>query len=139
MANAANLGGDIRHPEISASASHPAASGGEPFARAVGAGVTDATWIWPAFETLHFIGLCLLFGIAALGDFRMLGIIRAVPFRGLHRLLPWGVLEFGVNLLTRRSVLRCRSWPVRSQSALSVEDHPHSARWSKPALLYDFR
>jgi uncharacterized membrane protein len=101
MANAANVGGEIRHPEISVSASPAAAtSGGMPFARAVGAAVTDATWIWPACETLHFIGLCLLFGIAALVDFRMLGMMRAVPFRALHRMLPWGVLGFGVNLLT---------------------------------------
>jgi uncharacterized membrane protein len=106
MANAANLGGDIRHPEVRAPGTAAAATaavppaGDPPFARAVGEFVTDATWIWPSCETLHFIGLCLLFGITAMVDLRVLGMMRAVPFQALHRLLPWGVLGFGVNLVT---------------------------------------
>lgn len=105
MANAANLGGDIRHPEIRApealaTAAAPTPAGDPPFARAVGMAVTDATWIWPTCETLHFIGLCLLFGITAIVDFRVLGLLRGVPFQAVHRLLPWGVLGFGVNLVT---------------------------------------
>ncbi len=103
MANAANLGGDIRHPEVRAPGTAVAAvppAGDPPFARAVGEMVTGTTWIWPSCETLHFIGLCLLFGITALVDFRMLGLVRGVPFQALHRLLPWGVLGFGVNLFT---------------------------------------
>jgi uncharacterized membrane protein len=101
MANTANVGGDIRHPEIGATAGAPASSqADEPFARAVGAAVTGETWIWPSCETLHFIGLCLLFGITALVDLRMLGLLKGVPFQALHRLLPWGVLGFGVNLVT---------------------------------------
>jgi uncharacterized membrane protein len=100
MANASNLGGDIRHPEIRAAVSDPPAASAMPFARAVGAAVTGATWIWPSCETLHFIGLCLLFGIAAIVDLRVLGVIKGVSFQAVHRLLPWGVLGFGVNLIT---------------------------------------
>jgi uncharacterized membrane protein len=100
MAQAANLGGHIRHPEIGAPALLPAANGAQPFARAVGAAVTGATWIWPTCETLHFIGLCLLFGITAIVDLRVLGLLKGVPFQALHRLLPWGVLGFGVNLVS---------------------------------------
>ncbi|HLI86358.1 MAG TPA: hypothetical protein VKV17_20785 [Bryobacteraceae bacterium] len=101
MARAANLGGDIRHPEIrGATLSMPPHSAGAslPFARAVGATVTGATWIWPTCETLHFIGLSLLFGITAMVDLRVLGWMKPVSFQALHRLLPWGVLGFGVNL-----------------------------------------
>jgi uncharacterized membrane protein len=100
MAQAANLGGDIHHPEIGAPAFPPTATGAQPFARALGAAVTGATWIWPTCETLHFIGLCLLFGITALVDLRVLSFIKGVSFPALHRLLPWGVLGFGVNLFS---------------------------------------
>jgi uncharacterized membrane protein len=30
----------------------------------------------------------------------MLGIIKNVPFVALHRLLPWGMLGFGINTVT---------------------------------------
>jgi hypothetical protein len=97
MAQAANLGGEIRHPEIR---TEEAGTPGSPLGRELGAFVTSVTWVWPACETLHFIGLGLLFGVAALVDLRMLGVIRRVPFAALHRLLPWGILGFGVNLIT---------------------------------------
>ncbi len=30
----------------------------------------------------------------------MLGMMKSIPFTALHRLLPWGVLGFGINLIT---------------------------------------
>jgi uncharacterized membrane protein len=99
MAQAANIGGEIRHPEIRDPA--PAAQvNGQPLARAVGAFVVGQRWVWAACETLHFVGLCLLFGVASLVDFRMLGMMKVVSFSALHRILPWGVLGFGINLIT---------------------------------------
>ncbi|HEY2843456.1 MAG TPA: hypothetical protein VGJ09_07405 [Bryobacteraceae bacterium] len=99
MAQAANIGGEIRHPEIRDPG--PAAQvNGVPLGRAVGSFVVAKTWVWATCETLHFIGLCLLFGVASLVDFRMLGMMKSVPFTALHRLLPWGVLGFGINMIT---------------------------------------
>jgi len=102
MAQAANIGGEIRHPEIMSAqeAAAAQAAGEQPLARAVGSFVVAKTWVWATCETLHFIGLCLLFGIASLVDLRVLGIIKGVSFRALHRLLPWAVLGFGINLIT---------------------------------------
>ncbi|PWT97377.1 MAG: hypothetical protein C5B51_31440 [Terriglobia bacterium] len=102
MARTSNLGGQIRHPEVrdtelTAAGVMPAE---QSFARKVGEWVAGGGWAFPACETLHFIGLCLLSGIAAIVDLRMLGLIRGVSFRALHRLLPWGILGFGVNLVT---------------------------------------
>jgi uncharacterized membrane protein len=104
MARASNAGGEIRHPEIrsapqTATASLETASE-VPFAREVGLFVMKHTWIWPTCETLHFIGLSLLFGITAVVDLRVLGMMKGAPFAELHRLLPWGVMGFGVNLVT---------------------------------------
>jgi len=104
MARASSAGGEIRHPEIrsapeTATASLETASE-VPFARRVGSFVMKHTWIWPTCETLHFIGLSLLFGITAIVDFRVLGMMKGASFAALHRLLPWGVLGFGINLVT---------------------------------------
>ena len=72
----------------------------QPLARAVGSFVIAKTWVWATCETLHFVGLCLLFGVASLVDLRMMGMMKAIPFRALHKLLPWGVLGFGLNMIT---------------------------------------
>lgn len=102
MAQAANIGGEIRHPEIreALKAEAAQAAGQQPLGRAVGSFVIDKTWVWATCETLHFLGLCLLFGIASFVDLRMLGMMKSIPYTALHRLLPWGVLGFGLNTIT---------------------------------------
>ena len=100
MSQAANIGGEIRHPEIRDPQATTAQIGGQPLGRAVGSWVISKTWIWAASETLHFIGLCLLFGIASLVDLRILGLMKGISFSALHRLLPWAVMGFGINLIT---------------------------------------
>ena len=62
--------------------------------------MVNLKWGWPASETIHFVGLCLLFGVVLLVDLRMLGFLKGIPYSTLHRLLPWGVLGFGVNVVT---------------------------------------
>jgi hypothetical protein len=97
MARASNLGGEIRHGEIRAEQRIVARDG---LARTVGSFVTDTRWMWPTCETLHFIGLSLLIGVAFLVDLRVLGVVKGVSFASLHRLLPWAALGFGVNVIT---------------------------------------
>jgi hypothetical protein len=57
-------------------------------------------WVWPAAETLHFIGLAMLLGVIVLMDLRMLGVAKRVPFAPLHRLLPWAIAGFVICLST---------------------------------------
>ena len=71
-----------------------------PLARVIGEGMVNLKWGWPASETVHFIGLSLLFGVVLLVDLRMLGFMKGIPYSTLHRLLPWGVIGFGVNVVT---------------------------------------
>lgn len=97
MARASNLGGEIRHGEIRAEQGIVAP---DALARTVGSFVTDTRWMWPTCETLHFIGLSLLMGVAFLVDLRVLGVVKGVSFASLHRLLPWAALGFGVNVIT---------------------------------------
>jgi len=105
MARTATMGGEIRHPEIllsgEAAAEVPPISGPEWLtARFIFAFVNDHTWLWPAMETLHFIGLWLLFGVLLIVNLRMLGMMAQVSYAALHRLLPWAVLGLGINIVT---------------------------------------
>jgi uncharacterized membrane protein len=98
MSKAANMGGDIRHPEIR---DGQFTAGDPPFSRELGAALGGGVpWGWAASETVHFIGLCLLFGIVLLVDLRVLGLMKGLSFAKLHRLLPWAILGFGLNLFT---------------------------------------
>jgi hypothetical protein len=69
-------------------------------ARSIGLYVTGRTWVWPTCETLHFVGLCMLFTVVVIVDLRMLGMIRAVPYSAVYQLLPIGMLGFAINLVT---------------------------------------
>jgi uncharacterized membrane protein len=103
MARAATLGGEIHHPEIRADLSAGAAPAGDP-ERFVTTRISDfmvnSTWGWPACETVHFLGLSLTFGVLLAVNLRILGVMRQVAFKDVHRLLPWGMLGFGANLIT---------------------------------------
>jgi hypothetical protein len=100
MARAANIGGQIRHPEIMAAGS-PAYAPSWPSPAAMGAAlVLDNPWVWPICEVLHFVGLCLLFGVMLLVNLRMLGFIRGVALADVNRLLPWAMAGLGINIIT---------------------------------------
>jgi len=62
--------------------------------------VIDQGWIWPTFEILHYFGLTLLICSVGLFDLRVLGMARSISPMALHRLIPWGVAGFAINLLT---------------------------------------
>ena len=101
MARAADLGGEIRHPEIlSAGAAAPAGDPERFLTTAISMYMVDSPWAWPAAETVHFLGLCLSFGVLLAVNLRILGVMKNVAFADLHRLLPWGMLGFGANLIT---------------------------------------
>ena len=98
VARAANIGGEIRHPEVR-TAAVPATTG-PTLGRSIARYVNDEPWTWIASETLHFVGLSLLIGVVVLIDLRVLGVMKAIPFAALERLLPWAALGFGLNIAT---------------------------------------
>src|SRR4029079_16571272 len=55
------------------------------------------TWLWPASESLHFIGLCMLIGGAGLCDLRLLGMFRGLAIRHVKALMPWAIAGFLIN------------------------------------------
>lgn len=60
-------------------------------------GFMRTRWGWPAMESVHFMGLTLLFGSIAAWDLRLLGVARSVPIVAFHRLVPFAVLGFAIN------------------------------------------
>ena len=100
MARAANIGGQIRHPEIVA-AGAAASAPSWPSPAAMGAAfVLDHPWVWPICEVFHFVGLCLLFGVTLLVNLRLVGFISGFPLAEVTRLLPWAVAGLGINIVT---------------------------------------
>ncbi len=97
----ANIGGEIRHPEITASgASAPEGDPKRFMAYAIGQVAVYSPWAWPAAEAVHFLGLSLSIGVLLAINLRILGAMKRIPFDDVHRLLPWGMLGFGANLIT---------------------------------------
>ena len=58
------------------------------------------SWLWPACESLHFLGLCVLIGGAGLLDLRLMGFFRGVALRDVKAFMPWAISGFAVNLVT---------------------------------------
>jgi uncharacterized membrane protein len=98
VSRAANLGGEISHPEIRVTKDAPA--GELTVARTIGNFVRDTSWLWPTLETLHFIGLTLLIGVMLLVNLRMLGAMPQLSLGAIDRLLPWAVLGLGINVIS---------------------------------------
>jgi hypothetical protein len=97
MARAANIGGEIRHPEIAST--EPATTLFGPTSDTIASFVINYAWVWPASETLHFIGLGFLFTVVIV-NLRLLGVMKNSSFDALHRLLPWAMLGFVMNSIT---------------------------------------
>ena len=56
--------------------------------------------VWTTSETLHFMGLCLLFGTVLVLNLRMLGMMKSIAFADMYALLPMGIVGFVINLVT---------------------------------------
>ena len=97
MARAANIGGELRHPEIRAAAESTVWPQAAVMAKAF---VIDNPWAWPAAEVFHFIGLCMIFGTVLVINLRLLGVISHVSFESVYRLLPWGIAGFIINFIS---------------------------------------
>ncbi len=71
-------------------------------ATALGQLVRDSLWLFPAIESVHLLGLCLLGGSLLVVDLRMLGFgLRRQPIAQLARdVRPWLVASVLVMFLT---------------------------------------
>jgi hypothetical protein len=84
MSSAANVGSEIRHPEIVSGADTVPATEGLFAPHWLGSDFITKyqyshPWAWKTLETIHFMGLCLLFGVVVVGNMRLLGWMRDAP------------------------------------------------------------
>ena len=64
-------------------------------ASGLGQAMRQWLWLYPAVETVHIVGIALLFGSIAVLDLRLLGVGRSIPARRLARhILPWTAASF---------------------------------------------
>jgi hypothetical protein len=75
----------------------PAPSGALGALEASGLGQAMRQWLWlyPTVETVHLVGIGLLFGSIAVFDLRLLGFSRSISVKQLARhVLPWSAAAF---------------------------------------------
>ena len=60
----------------------------------------NSAWGWPTIESIHFIALSTLLATVGLFDLRALGVAKQIPMPELHRLIPFGVGAYLVNIVT---------------------------------------
>jgi hypothetical protein len=66
------------------------------------ASLRDSTWLFPAVETVHLIGIVLLVGSTSVLDLRLLGLtLQGTSIAKLtNRVLPWAWIGFAIQLVT---------------------------------------
>jgi hypothetical protein len=80
----------------------------------------DYAWSWVIAETLHFTGMCLLFGPIIIMDLRLLGFDRlTVPAAAVHTLIPLTLTGFAINLIT--GIAFCFGNPYRYALNISFQ------------------
>jgi uncharacterized membrane protein len=108
MARTGNTGGEIGHSEVRASQEAMPTEGAvgsivhlfEPMPWKFTEAMTYNKWWWAFMMDLHFLGLVLLIGTVGAIDLRIMGFARQLPLEPLHRLVPWALAGFGINLVT---------------------------------------
>ncbi|MDR2213375.1 MAG: hypothetical protein LBE21_07105 [Pseudomonadales bacterium] len=62
--------------------------------------MVETFWLFPLCETLHFLGLIVLFGALSVIDFRVLGVAKFVNMKASMAFIPVALIGFAVNFIT---------------------------------------
>jgi len=57
-------------------------------------------WLFGLCETLHFMGLCVLFGALIIVDVRLLGFFKQLPVKAVLPFIQYAIIGFLINLTT---------------------------------------
>ncbi|MDT8397373.1 MAG: hypothetical protein RQ899_02020 [Pseudomonadales bacterium] len=66
----------------------------------VGVQMRGIYWLWPMMETLHFIGLIIMFGVLMVIDLRVVGVAKFIPMKEAMKFIPVALAAFSINLLS---------------------------------------
>jgi len=97
MAEAGHEGGFITHEEIRGAEELAATNDNVGRTVNIENGFNSMLFSFPAMETLHFLGMGMVFGTVLFVTLRVLGMAKTVPFSAVHRLLPLGLIGLFIN------------------------------------------
>ena len=66
----------------------------------VGEITRNVPWVFSVCETLHFIGLSILFAALLVMDLRLLGFLPQISIKTALKMIPVAIVGFVINLLT---------------------------------------
>jgi len=108
LAETGHRGGQINHPEIRAAGdvlpSDPTAG----LSQFVEHEINQVIWFVP-WQTVHFFGYAMVFGVAFAVSLRVLGFWKSMPFSAVHRILPLGVFGVVTNVFSGMLILQADS------------------------------
>jgi hypothetical protein len=57
-------------------------------------------WMFPMMETVHFLGLTVMFGALLLVDLRVIGLVKFINMHEAMKFIPVAIIAFAVNLIS---------------------------------------
>ena len=66
----------------------------------VGGQMRNIFWLFPMMETIHFIGLTIMFGCLLVIDVRIIGFGRFINMNAAMKFIPIAMGAFSINLIT---------------------------------------
>jgi len=108
LAETGHRGGQINHPEIVLPTDVLPTDPKLGWSPAIELQINQVIWFVP-WQTLHFFGFSLVFGVALATSLRVLGFWKSMSFPAVHRLLPLGVFGVVMNVFSGMLILQADS------------------------------
>jgi uncharacterized membrane protein len=108
LAETGHRGGQINHPEIRVAGDVLPTDAMAGLSQFVEHEINQVIWFVP-WQTVHFFGFALIFGVAFATSLRVLGFWKSVPFSAVHRILPLGVFGVATNVFSGMLILQADS------------------------------
>jgi hypothetical protein len=108
LAETGHRGGQINHPEIVLPTDVLPTDPRLGWTPAIELLINQVVWFVP-WQTLHFFGFSLVFGVALATSLRVLGLWKSMSFAAIHRLLPIGVFGVLMNVFSGMLILQADS------------------------------
>jgi uncharacterized membrane protein len=99
MTETGHRGGQINHPEIRVATEAMPTDATAGISAAVESLIGNMVWFVP-WQTVHYVGYCLIFGTVFAVVLRVLGFWKSVSFAAVHRLLLLGFVGVLVNVFS---------------------------------------
>src|SRR5712671_5771839 len=104
MAETGHRGGQINHPEIILPTDVLRTNAADGISAYVELAINNLQWFVP-WQTVHFFGYSMVFGVALLICLRALGFWKSMPFTAIYRIMPLGVFAVTINVFSGMLIL----------------------------------